>query len=400
MLPVSNPDAFALGVAAGVLGLVLLLSLLVALAYHENTLLSLAGYLTLMMAFALAGSLLPTRQELIQRLLLVMGPSLMAGLQFWLLRNRKISRVGLTAMVAWAGVTLGLLGFHVAGGNTALNASLCVLWVVLLVMSALYLSVQAWDTAGPWKWWLLLGHGLGALVAASFLTDLADAKWAYWPVLFMLLLQAPPIYVSLVWRSRLLNEIKLRSATANTVDPLTGLATTPVLLERLMRIMSRNQQPRHSSVNSALFLIEVKNWKGLLHELGPEFNEKLLLEAALRLRRSIGDNDLAARIHGGRFAVLAQGLVNPQEVTTLATRLVVSGLRIDSPLLPGVEFKFNVIVTDLKRFKPLALPAVQIWLDTLANRFTAWPSSHRSRSILVVDNGPDQTDFSGADASD
>ena len=133
---------------------------------------------------------------------------------------------------------------------------------------------------------------------------------------------------------------------------------------------------------------------------GYKFTEKLLLEAALRLRRSIGDNDLAARIHGGRLAVLAQGLVSPQEVTTLATRLVVSGLRIDSPLLPGVEFKFNVIVTDLKRFKPLALPAVQIWLDTLANRFTAWPSSHRSRSILVVDNGPDQTDFSGADASD
>ena len=390
MYLVLDTGGFALGVAVGVLGLVLLLSLLVALAYEENTLLYLYGYLALMMAFVLVGSRLQMGQGLIQQLLLVVGPSLIAGLQFWLLRNRKISRVGLVANAAWAGVTLGLLGFYATGVGTAVASSLCVLWFVLLVTSSFYLSAQAWDTAGPWKWWFLLGHGMGALVAASFLTDLADANRAYWPVLFMLLLQAPPIYLSLVWRSRLLNEIRLRSAAASTIDPLTGLATTPVLVERLMRIMSRAQQARHVPAGSALFLIEVKNWNGLLNELGPEFNEKLLLEAALRLRRSIGDNDLAVRINGGRFAVLAQGLANPQEITTLATRLVVSGLRIDSPLLPGVEFKFHVIVTSLKLSTPLDLPAMQTWLNNLANRFTAWPSSHRSRSILVVDSDTDQ----------
>lgn len=396
---VLDPDVFALGVAVGVLGLVLLLSLLVALSYKEQTLLGLAAYLVLMLGFVLAGARLQMDQELIQQWLLVLGPSLMAGLQFWLLRNRKISRVGLAAMAAWAGVTVGLLGFYAAGGNPAVATSLCLLWLVLLVTSSFYLSVQAWDTAGPWKWWLLLGHGMGALVAASFLTDLADAKRAYWPVLSMLLLQAPPIYLSLVWRSRLLNEIRLRSTAASTVDPLTGLATTPVLVERLMRIMSRAQQARHAPAGSALFLIEVTNWNGLLNELGPEFNEKLLLEAALRLRRSIGDNDLVARLQGGRFAVLAQGLANPQEVSTLATRLVVSGLRIDSPLLPGVEFKFHVIVTSLRLSTPLTLPATQAWLDGLAHRFTAWPHSHRSRSILVVDSDTDQPEHFEVDSS-
>jgi GGDEF domain-containing protein len=384
-----NPDVFALGVAVGVLGLVLLLSLLVAFAYDESTLFYLAGYLALMVALVLAGSRLSIGQELIQRLVLVIGPALISGLQFWLLRNRKISRLGFAAMAAPVAVTVGLLCFYAAGGDAGIASALCVLWIVVLVASSLYLCAQAWDTAGPWKWWFLLGQGLGLLVAASFLTDLADAKRAYWPVLFMLLVQAPPIYLSLVWRSRLLNEIRLRSAAASTIDPLTGLATTPVLVERLMRIMSRAQQARLAPSGSALFLIEVKNWNGLLLELGPEFNEKLLLEAALRLRRSIGDNDLVARIHGGRFAVLAQGLANPQDITTLATRLVVSGLRIDSPLLPGVEFKFHVIVTSLKLSKPLALPAMQAWLDNLAKRFTAWPKSYRSRSILVVDSDAD-----------
>ena len=396
---VLDPGVFALGVAVGVLTLVLVLSLLVGLTYHENALLFLSGYLALMLAVVLAGSRLEMDQGLIQEWLLVLGPSLVAGLQLWLLRNRKTSRAGLVTLAAWAAVTLALLGLYAAGGHDRWTSGLCVLWVLLLAASSFYLSAQAWETAGPWKWWLLLGHGMGTLVAASFLTDLADAKLAYWPVLFMLLLQAPPVYLSLVWRSRLLNEIRLRSAAASSVDPLTGLATTPVLIERLMRIMSRAPSTRLAPAGSALFLIDIKNWNALLLELGTEFNEKLLLEAALRLRRSIGDNDLVARIRGGRFAVLAQGLASPQEITALATRLVVSGLRIDSPLFPGVELKFQVIVTQLKLRKPLALPAMQAWLDNLANRFTAWPLSHRSRSILVVDSRTDSSDDSELDSS-
>ena len=396
---VLGPDGFVLGVAIGMLGLVLLLSLLVALAYSEHTLLYLAAYLVLMLAFVLVGALLFLDQNLIQQLLLVTGPSLTAGLQFWLLRNRKISRAGLAAMAAWAGVTLGLTGLYVAGGDAAVASGLCVLWFLLLVTASFYLSAQAWDMAGPWKWWFLVGHGMGALLATLFLTGLADASQVYWPVLFMLLLQAPPIYLALVWRSRLLNEISLRSMTSSTVDPLTGLATMPVLVERLMRLLSRTPQAEFAPAGSTLFLIEVKNWDRLLLELGPEFNEKLLLEAALRLRRSIGDNDLVARLHGSRFAVLAHGLAKPQEITTLATRLVVSGLRIDSPMLPRVEFKFHVIVTSLKLTTPLSLPDTQAWLDRLANRFMAWPSSHNLRSILVVDSHTDLFAISEVDSS-
>ena len=201
----------------------------------------------------------------------------------------------------------------------------------------------------------------------------------------MLLLQIPPIYLSLVWRSRLLNESRLRSAAAGVADPLTGLSTTPVLIERLLRVMARSQQTRAGQTSNALYLIEVQNWHGLLAELGPEFNEKLLLEAAMRLRRSVGDNDMVARIAGGRFAVVAQELANEHEITTLATRLVVSGLRIDSPLLPGVELKFRVIVLNLKLSAPLSLPVAQTWLDSMVSRFQAWPSSHRSRSILMIE---------------
>ena len=404
---VFNPDTFVLGLAIGVLGLVLLFSLVVSYAYDEPTLLFLASYLAIMLVVLLAGERVQIGTELIQSLLLVSGPALISGLQVWLFRRRTTGIFDKIFIVVMMSATLGLLGFYVAN-NSVVNTSgdltrlavwLCLAWGGLMGVGFVYRGVQALETAGPWKWWLMLGHFAGLVVALLFLTDVVDARTVYWPVMMMLLLQVPPIYLSLVWRSRLLNEIRLRSAAAHVVDPLTGLATTSVLIERLMRIMSRAQQAKQGQADSALFLIDVQNWHGLLNELGAEFNEKLLLEAALRVRRSIGDNDLVARINGGRFAVVAQGLANQNEITALATRLVVSGLRIDSPLLPGVELKFRVIVTHLKLATPLALPAAQAWLDNLDSRFKAWPPSHRSRSILMVAHSEDMAERFDSDSS-
>ena len=378
---------FALGVAVGVLGLVLALSLIVAYAYEERTLLALAGYLALMVAASRTLAFwLPSETQIIQ-VLLIAGPALLSGLLLWLLKNRQATfpaRVGLGLVALSSAVMVGL---HVFDGDAgmATEASLARaasgVWFLLLSGFAIYLVAKYWHTAGPWKWWVLAGHGGGLAGSCLFLLGLLQASQPRWPLVLMLLLQVPPIYLALVWRSRLLNESRLRSAAAETIDPLTGLATHSVLVERVMRVMSRAHQ---SSTNSALFLIEVKNWQGLLNQLGAEFSEKLLLEAALRLRRAIGDNDLAERIGGGRFAVVAQGLASDEDITALATRLVVTGLRIDSPLLNGVEFHFRVLVSKLKLSRPMPLPATHIWLDKLALQFAEWPHSHRTRSILFV----------------
>jgi GGDEF domain-containing protein len=390
---VFNPNFFALGIAVGVLGLVLLLSLVVSYAYDEPTLLFLAAYLTLMVTGLVAGQRWQMTTEMVQSLLLVTGPALVSGFLMWLFRKRNSSLLDKALIVILLLANLSLLAYFVVTGlglvkipaMPGLTTLVCLVWGGLLGTGFAYRSIQALETAGPWKWWLMLGHASGLVVALLFLTDVADARQAYWPVVLMLLVQIPPIYLSLVWRSRLLNESRLRSAAAGVADPLTGLSTTPVLIERLLRVMARSQQAKAGKTSNALYLIEVQNWHGLLAELGPDFNEKLLLEAAMRLRRSVGDNDMVARIAGGRFAVVAQELANDHEITSLATRLVVSGLRIDSPLLPGVELKFRVIVINLKLSAPLSLSVAQTWLDSLVSRFQSWPSSHRSRSILAIE---------------
>ena len=400
MALVINPDVFALGIAVGVLGLVLMLSLVVAYAYDEATLLFLAAYLALMVVGLVGGQRMKLDGVWVQSLLLVAGPALVSMFMMWLFRKRSNSLLDKLSITVLSLANLGLmaylltkgLGLINAGNSPGLTTLLCLVWGGLLGIGFAYRAIQALDTAGPWKWWLMLGHASGLVVALMFLTDLADARRAYWPVVLMLLLQIPPIYLSLVWRSRLHNEARLRSAAAGVSDPLTGLSTTPVLIERLMRVMSRAQHGKSGQTSNALYLIEVQNWQGLLNELGPDFNEKLLLESAMRLRRSVGDNDMVARIIGGRFAVVAQGLANQNDITALATRLVVSGLRIDSTLLPGVELKFRVIVLNLKLFSPLSLSVAQFWLDSLVKRFQAWPSSHRTRSILQIEEDDDVTE--------
>lgn len=393
---VFNPDAFALGLAVGVLGLVLLLSLIVSYAYDETTLLGLAVYLVVMGVLVVAGERWLPQPQTLQRMLLVLGPSLMTVLQLRVLRNRQSTRSDKLVKVALT-VVIGLaLAVQAVATDPMLLIAACLIWLAALVASSFYLASESWRAAGPWKLWLLLGHALGVLFAMLFLTDVIDLQQASWPVVVMMLLQAPPVYLSLVWRSRLLNELRLRSAAAKMVDPLTGLATTPVLIERLLRAMSSSHQGKTSS---AIFLINVQNWAGLLNELGQDFNEKLLLESALRLRRSIGDNDLVARISGNRFAVVAQGLASEHDVASLATRLVVSGLRIDSPLLPGVELQFRVIVSNLKFSTPLTLMGANAWLDGLTDRFKTWPGSHRNRSILTLTNDASSVDVDAVDTT-
>jgi hypothetical protein len=191
---------FALGVALGVLGLVLLLSLLVAYAYDESTLLFLAAYIAGGVAIIISGERLHVNMHLVQNLLLVIGPAVVSGLLMRMFRKRTSGLFDKVSIVILMSATLGLLGVFMAisGGfsGAALDNYLrwiCFGWGALIGAGFAYRSIQALETAGPWKWWLMLGHAAGLVVALVFLMDLADAKRSYWPVILMLLVQVPPI---------------------------------------------------------------------------------------------------------------------------------------------------------------------------------------------------------------
>jgi GGDEF domain-containing protein len=396
--PVFQPDVFGLGIAVGVLGLVTLFSLIIAYAYDEATLFVLGGYLVAVDLALLAGWQLGWPAHALESALLILGPTLMAGLHTRLFHKRTVGAadqavMALTVLCALGLVTLRLLDdspLAILLSSYGLGA--------LLLLSWLYLCLPAWRISGPWKWWLLLGHAGGVLVAMFFLLGTMGTTATYWPVAMLLLVQGPPTYLALVWRSRLLNEGRLRGLAAKVTDPLTGLSSLAVLIDRLRPAIVRAQDPRHGG---ALYLIAIQNFAGLVKELGADSQEKLILEAANRIRRAISDSDTAARINEQLFAVVAQDLEDDGQVDSLASRLVVSGLRIESDFLPGVSLQFRVIASSLKVGVLSDTAAAQTWLRSLIQYFSAWPDTHRSRSILLFSNGqirrpqaaPDNSNF-------
>jgi len=382
--PVFNPDVFVLGVAAGVLGLVMLFSLIIAYAYDEPTLFALAAYVLLVALALVAGRQGGMRLDDVEHTVLILGPTMVQGLHAWLLRNRKLSAADKAVMAATVLIALGLAALRLTN-----NSPLAILagsygLGALLLLSWLYLCLPAWRISGPWKWWLLLGHLAGGVVAVLFLLGSLDTQTSYWAVAMLLLLQLPPTYLALVWRSRLLNEGRLRGLAAKVTDPLTGLSSLAVLIDRLRPAISRAQNLKHGG---ALYLIDIRNFSGLVSELGADAKEKIILEAANRIRRAISDSDTAARITEQWFAVVAQDLQDDGQVDSLATRLLVSGLRIESDFLPGVSLQFRVIATDLKVGVLSDTAAAQTWLRGLLAHFSAWPDTHRSRNILLFSNG-------------
>ena len=387
------PGLFSLGLAIGVLGLTLLLSLIVSYAYDDRTLLALAAYVALMAFIPAALVQVDVGEPLVQQIALVLGPTAAVIAQMWLMRGRTPDNSSKVAMALTLLAGSALVGWFARQEPEPLAHSLSYVWFAVVLSCTGYTMGKYRATVGPWIWWFLLGTQASLAVALAFLSGHVEAEKVYWPQVLMLVLQVPPVYLALVWRSRLLNESSLRSSSANVTDPLTGLSTSAVLIERVMRVASRANK---TNTVSAVFLIEVQNWNGLLTELGAEFNEKLLLEAALRLRRAIGDNDLAARMSGGRFAVVAQGLVGTTEVNALATRLMVSGLRIDSPVLTGIEFKFRIVVSPLVSDLAADLTAATTWLTLLTENFNRWPGSHRSRNILLVSADQKRTAYASS----
>ena len=375
------PGLFGLGLAVGVLGLVFLLSLIVSYAYNECTLLALATYMALMVMVSFVLLQTGVAERLVQQTVLVTGATMALTAQIWLMQGRTAETVFRAALVLTVLSGMVLITLLAISLPHWLVQAVSYVWSVAVLTLSTYILVKQRATVGPWILWFWFGTLASLGAATVFLSVQVKVEQAYWPQVLMLMLQAPPLYLALVWRSRLLNESRLRIAFANVIDPLTGLSTSAVLLERIMRVASR---PSKTRTINALFLIEVQNWQALLTDLGDEFDEKLLLEAALRLRRSIGNNDLAARMSKGRFAVVAQGLAGNIEINTLASRLLVSGLRIDSPVMTGIELKFRIVVSRLEADLAPDLNATKIWLQQLTENFSHWPSSHRSRNILLV----------------
>jgi GGDEF domain-containing protein len=335
MLLTEPDELVALGAFAGAQVLVVCLSVVIANAYRERALLihaaaAMMGVLTLQLIvggqpFLAQGSLL-----------LVLA---LAGIQLrelvnhaGALREPRRWLVGISAVV--------LPGLAV----------LCAVaeWHLLLVGLAAWISViavlmlRAWPQSQPWAAWLM--PGLGALAGAcTWLGAQALDKQpdSVLPVAALLSMWAATVYLASVWRSRLFSETRVRVDARTTVDPITGLSTPLVLNERVIAARSLMKRYGHPSV---LLLVHIDNLAPLAQEFGAEVAESAVLVAASRIREAIGDGGVAARMSHSRIAVLAEGASVAEGTSTVASRILVAGLKEPLPMAPTEFLQFRILL--------------------------------------------------------
>jgi diguanylate cyclase (GGDEF)-like protein/PAS domain S-box-containing protein len=104
-----------------------------------------------------------------------------------------------------------------------------------------------------------------------------------------------------------------------THDALSGLANRRLLRERLDEALKETR--REGIVRDALLFIEMDAVKRVNDSLGHTHGDRLLKEAAARLRQVTRPEDTVCNYGGGQFAVLAVGINHASEAQALAERI-------------------------------------------------------------------------------
>lgn len=96
-------------------------------------------------------------------------------------------------------------------------------------------------------------------------------------------------------------------------DPLTHLPNRRLLMDQLALALTNSQ--KHKGY-SAIFFIDLDNFKTLNDTKGHDFGDLLLTEVAARLRTSVRQNDMVARFGGDEFLVILENISADEELAT------------------------------------------------------------------------------------
>ena len=101
-------------------------------------------------------------------------------------------------------------------------------------------------------------------------------------------------------------------------DPLTGLGDRNQLLDRLEVLLDGES---HSSHQFAILFVDLDNFKMINDCWGHLVGDKVLAEAAMRLRNCLRDEDILVRFGGDEFIVLLEHVANVSDVQAVAERI-------------------------------------------------------------------------------
>ena len=335
LLPADPDELVALGAFAGAQVLVVCFSVIIANAYRERALLLHAA--ATMMGVLAVQTVVGGHYVLAEAILLLVLA--IDGLQLReLVRHAGALREPRRWLVV---ICLGVLpGLALAGyfsGSHLLLPGLAA-WAAIVMV----IMLRAWPQSRPWAWWLVPGQlALGAGLGWQGWRVLDSAADPALPLAALLSIWTAAIFLATTWRNRIFGETRLRMHARNTVDPLTGLSTPLIFYDRVGAVRNLIKRYGHPSV---VLLAHIENLEQLSAEFGPEVAESALLVAANRIRQTLRDGDVAARLSHSRIAVLAEGMTLAEGSANMASRILVAGLKEPLPAALTEFLHFRIVL--------------------------------------------------------
>ena len=102
-------------------------------------------------------------------------------------------------------------------------------------------------------------------------------------------------------------------------DNLTSLPNRFLSLDRLWQMLKK---AKRNADNVAVFFLDLDDFKKVNDSLGHEVGDKLLVEAANRLKLVVRESDTVGRLGGDEFIVLSQALTNGHDAIDIAENLL------------------------------------------------------------------------------
>jgi diguanylate cyclase (GGDEF)-like protein len=109
-----------------------------------------------------------------------------------------------------------------------------------------------------------------------------------------------------------------RSLEASLHDPLTGLPNRTLMLERLEHAFLRGRRSRKAT---ALFFVDLDNFKAVNDTHGHAVGDELLIAVGDRLRGTLRPGDTLARLSGDEFVILCEDLDDRARPDTIRDRV-------------------------------------------------------------------------------
>jgi two-component system, sensor histidine kinase LadS len=152
-------------------------------------------------------------------------------------------------------------------------------------------------------------------------------------------LEIPLVLIGLYFRSRERRDNQLRMHSLARTDPLTGVASHRVLVERLEQLIDRH---RRDPLSGAVLRVRVANLPAIVNDYGREAAEAAVVRAAECVAHQAREGDTVAREGAGDLMLVLEGRMTREQAVATGRDIIAGGLKFSGRLPPGVTLSLQV----------------------------------------------------------